>query len=300
MTRPTVDVAAERGCRRATSRARRRLAREFRSAVSTRPSSMRACSSATRSASTMPRSLPSRGARSRPRKRTPSRRLPRAGSPANRWRASSDTRNSGDCARAQRRDAAAPARDRDRGRGGARGDRHRTARARCASPISAPARARCCSHCSRSCRRLRRRHRYQPRRARLRARQCRARSACRHAPRSWPATTARRSRGRSISSSSNPPYVARGDIAGLQPEVRDVRSAARARWRARRSRRLSGHRRPMRGGCLRPTVPRGGTGPGQLGAVSRAVRGRGARRRRPPRHRSCGHRPGPDRCARLP
>ena len=50
---------------------------------------------------------------------------------------------------------------------------------------------------------------------------------------------------------SNPPYVARGEIAGLQPEVRDFDPLRALDGGPRRSRRLSRNRRSMRGACSR-------------------------------------------------
>src|SRR5262249_34426168 len=94
-------------------------------------------------------------------------------------------------------------------------------RVRCASSISGPARVRCCWRCSRSCR------------ARVASARISAsprsvvpattppRSAYPPPRRSWRATTQQPCQGRPISSLSNPPYVARGGIAGLQAEVRD-------------------------------------------------------------------------------
>ena len=63
--------------------------------------------------------------------------------------------------------------------------------------------------------------------------------------------SARRSHGAFDLVVSNPPYVASGDIAGLAARGARLRSAPRARRRRRRPRRLSRDRRATRAGCSR-------------------------------------------------
>ena len=54
---------------------------------------------------------------------------------------------------------------------------------------------------------------------------------------------------------SNPPYIRSADIAGLAVEVRESRSAGRARWRRRRAGRLSRADSRRRRACWRPARP---------------------------------------------
>ena len=99
--------------------------------------------------------------------------------------------------------------------------RHRTLAIRCASPISAPARARCCWRCFRNCRTL---AGSAPISASPRS-AARAtmppRSACLAVRHSWPAITAPRSRDRSTSWCPIRPMSRARRSPASQPEVRD-------------------------------------------------------------------------------
>ena len=121
------------------------------------------------------------------------------------------------------RHAGAAAGNRDRGRGGAGCARRRSiARARAAHRRSRHRLGRAAAGAALgTARRARDRHRYQRRRARLRARQCRRAWPCLPVRRSSPAITGQPLDGPVDLVVSNPPYVAREEIAGLQPEVRD-------------------------------------------------------------------------------
>ena len=115
---------------------------------------------------------------------------------------------------------------------------------RCACSTSAPARAACCDAAVRAAARDRRRHRHQPAQrssvARDNARQPRRRRP--GAVAAWPTPLKALARPFHMLV-TNPPYIRTGEIAGLDPEVRDYRSDAGARWRRRRPGVLSPHGR---------------------------------------------------------
>ena len=171
----------------------------------------------------------------------------RAASVASRSRAFSDTRNSGACRSGFRRTRWCRVRKRKRSsRPRSRAVHERRERARCASPISAPAPARSCSRCCTNCR--------MPSASEPIA--ARARSPPRApmptdlssqiARRSWLATFRRALRGRFDLVVSNPPYIASGDIDASATDVRRPRSASGAGWRRGRPCRLSRDRRRCR------------------------------------------------------
>ena len=187
----TIESAAARAGRR-----------RFATPASTRRSSTRAFSPATRSASTTARWSPPRHARLGDLQARTLSALAAASSGARAGGAHCRPQGIlGPAASHQRRHAGAAAGNRDRGRSGAGGDRRRRIahRARCASPISAPARARCCWRCLTELPNA-------PgigtdvstRRAGDRARQRAASSVCSRARISSPAISARRSPAASI------------------------------------------------------------------------------------------------------
>ena len=247
IARGTTVAAARRGWRKRSA-----------TRASTRPNSTPACWSAMRSASITPRSpRAADAALAADDADTRSRRSPRAGSRASRSRASSARRNSGACrSRSTRRRWC-------RGRRPRPWSRRRSPRSiaagarsrRCASPISAPARARCCWRC---CRELpngvRRRHRHQRRGARRARATMPQRSGSAARATSSPAICGARCEARSISWSPIRPISRRDEIATLAPEVRDFDPRARARRRARRARWLS---RALRREASRLLAPAG-------------------------------------------
>ena len=238
---------------------------------------MRVSSSAMRSALDHTALAASAHAPLTPRRQRPSLRWRHAGSRASRSRASSAQGILGPAVQLNADNAGAAAGDRDRGRGGARRSCRRAIadRGRCASPISAPARARSCWRCSPSCRG-----------------QLAASAPISAPPRSIaPATMPTRSAAHAASFVacdygaalegpfdllvSNPPYVARGDIAMLAARGARFRSSPRARRRARRARRLSRDRRRRAAAACAGRHPRRGTrrraGFGRHGALFAAA-----------------------------
>ena len=104
--------------------------------------------------------------------------------------------------------------------------------------------------------------------ARLRTRQCARARPRRPARHSWPAITAPRLRGRSISSSPIRPISRATKSPALAPEVRPIRSAPRTRWRALMDLMAIARSPPMRGACSRRNgilVVEIGRGPGRCG-----------------------------------
>ena len=104
---------------------------------------------------------------------------------------------------------------------------------------------------------------------------------------------------------SNPPYVAGGDIATLQPEVRDLRSPPCARRRARRPGWLPGYCGRCAAASFPHGYPRAGVGAGparcRRRALCRSGAGAGPRAARPRRHcASPGFAPAAERAVMSP